>query len=108
MQHFRLLSQIRRLNPKILILDSVLSTEARPGIFLQFEDSDRDGSSIRTAPGKREALVGLPSVPGLGMMLENLGFIGEFLDWEHLDLPDWDGVEDYRDGKRFTVLIRPV
>lgn len=106
--HFRLLTQIRRLNPGLVILDSLLSTDAPPAIVMWLEDSVRDGSSIRTVEHKRHALAGMPTIHGLGMMLDHLGLVGEFIDWEALNLPDWKGVEDYREGKRFTVLIRSV
>lgn len=106
MHHYRLLAQIRRLNPGLLILDSLLSTDVQPSIVLRLEDSERNGSAIRTVAHQRGTLVGMPTIHGLGMMLDHLGFIGEFVDWEHLDLPDWNGVEDYREGKRFTVLVR--
>ncbi len=106
MHHYRLLAQIRRLNPGLLILDTVLSADAQPSIVMRSEDAERNGSAIRTVAHKRGALVGTPTIRGLGMMLDHLGFTGEFVDWKHLDLSDWIGVKDYREGRRFTVLVR--
>ena len=108
MQHFRLLTQIRRLAPRLVILDSQLSTEAGPRIQMDLEDSTYDGTSLPTTPNRPEALAGVPTIDALGMMLEHLDFFSEFVDWESLDLPDWKGVGDYRNGKRFTVLLRPL
>lgn len=63
-------------------------------------------AALDAGADKQETLVGMPTIHGLGIMLDHLGFVGEFIDWEELGLPDWEGVEDYRDGGRFTMLIR--
>ena len=115
--HFRLLTQIRRLNPGLIILDGLLSTDDFPGVLFRLEDSTRDGTSVQTAEDERDAIVGIATIDGLEMMLRHLGLRSEFIDWHHLGLPDWDGVEDYLDwegvqdylkGRRYTILVRSV
>ena len=75
--------------------------------IISFDNSERDGASIKTEPQTNKAIVGIPSIGSLKMMLEHLKFNGEFLNWKSFAEPDWDGVEDYRDGKRFTIVVRP-
>ena len=107
MHHFKLLSEINRLNPKLLIIDTQLIPNIKPNILLRFDNSERDGASIKTEPQTNKAIVGIPSVGSLKMMLEHLKFNGEFLNWKNFSKPNWDGVEDYRDSKRFTIVVRP-
>ena len=107
LHHFQLLAQFRRLNPRLVILDTRLSTLAAPAIVLSIEDSSFDGYAIRSLDNKRGALVGKPTKAGLGMMLEHVGFAGKMVDWNALDLTNWDGCEEYQKGERFTILLKP-
>ena len=106
MHHFKLLSEFYRLKTKLIIIDGDFYTNMAPGIIIGLENSERDGSSLPTKKGERKALVGIPTTEGLKLMLEHLGYQYKFLDWKLFGESNWEGINDYRNHKRFTVIIK--
>jgi hypothetical protein len=106
-EHTRLLGEIRRLAPRWLIIDGLLSPLPGSVVELRKEDASDDAASIDTfATGKNLVLVGVPSRDALIDMLRQFGFEIEHFDWGAQGITDWRDIEDYRDGLRITVRCR--
>jgi hypothetical protein len=93
----QLLAEVKRLEPKYLILDTNVSTSEYTIIEVKEENPDIEANSIRfPADASRKALVGYPSIAALKLMLKHLGFGNfSFYDW-HSNISDWQDLEDYR------------
>jgi len=99
-----LLRGIERLRPTHLLIDTAVIKSEVPLIFLKRDDSDEDGNTIRTAgEADRGVLVGVPSGPGLELMLSAAGFDFAYYDWPARYRGDWTQLVEYRDGARVTV-----
>jgi predicted nicotinamide N-methyase len=104
--HFQLLHAITRLAPRALLIDSILINSPTPVVMLGTDDSTLEGASIALIPEQPETLVGIPTTRALELMLEYLGWDVRYLSWLEAQWPDWVGIEDYRDRKRFTLVAR--
>ena len=96
MHHMLLLSEIARLRPRHMIMDTNVTPSGDPVIHVREE-----GAAERDSPF--ETLVGWPSTIALELMLNKSGFALNFLDWHAEGIQDWRGLEDYRDGLRLTI-----
>jgi SAM-dependent methyltransferase len=108
MHHFLLLSLIKQLGAKYLILDSVLINDKHESIRLFEEDVKRDGSSIETVEGKDRALIGIPTTAAVTRMFKHLDFEYHFIDWDEFNFPSWKGLEDYRGKQRFSIVAKAI
>lgn len=94
--HFQLLSEIKRLNPKNLIMDTSVVKSSQPVIKVANENSSREGAAIRTEIDNHEQVViGVPSVPAITLMLESLGYKVQQSDWESFGITNWQDIQDY-------------
>ncbi len=110
LRYGELLSGLRALNPKHLIIDTTIFHESSGRVIkldLDYEDMQRDAVRDGYSHGDF-ILVGSPSLPGLELMLNAYDFkIDRLSDWEGIirDNPDASGVKgDYGIGRRITVL----
>jgi 16S rRNA G966 N2-methylase RsmD len=101
--HCYLLSQIKRLNPHWLILDTVVTLKKQRVIAISTENSESERNAIATVPNRRKALVGWPSRPAVEFMLDAMGFAFTSFDWPHANIASWQHIEDYHNGKRITL-----
>jgi hypothetical protein len=106
MHHFDLLHTITRLEPRVLIVDSVLIDSKAPAVMIGIDDSTLEGAAVPVVSGNAEVLVGIPTTRALDLMLTHLGWELTYLDWHGAGFVDWTGVEDYRDRKRFSLVAR--
>lgn len=110
LRYGELLSGLRALNPKHLIIDTTIFHESSGRVIkldLDYADMQRDAVRDGYSHGDF-ILVGSPSLPGLELMLNAYDFkIDRLSDWEGIirDNPDASGVKgDYGIGRRITVL----
>ena len=102
------LEGIARLRPAHLLIDTAVIKSNVPLIFLTHDDPNEDGSAVRTAgESQRALLVGVPSGPGLELMLDAAGFNFTYYDWPARYHGDWLQLVEYREGSRVTVRAMP-
>jgi hypothetical protein len=101
----QLLAEIKRLEPKYLILDTNVSTSDHPIIEVKEENPDIEANSIGIpADVNGKTLVGYPSIAALKLMLTHIGFCSfSFYDW-HSNISDWQDLEDYRKYERISLI----
>jgi len=103
--HVFLLSQIRRLKPQYLILDTNIFVSDKPIMEILLEE--KYGSTIANKDTKdHKTLVGVPSKSTIELMLENLKFNYKYLDWMNKELTDWQFLGDYKRGSRISLVAK--
>jgi 2-polyprenyl-3-methyl-5-hydroxy-6-metoxy-1,4-benzoquinol methylase len=107
LEHFRLLQAITRLAPKAILIDTRLIESNAPAIMLGFDDSTLEGAAVPVLEGRTDVLVGFLTNRALDLIMNYLGWKVRYLDWHEAGFPDWEGVEDYRDRRRFTLVAEP-
>lgn len=107
MNHTMLLSEIKRLTPKYLILDTKISVSDLPVIELKTEDSKLEGSALKqTYHNNEQVLVGFPSKSALELMLANFGFSFSYFDWHNVGIQNWENIQDYQKNWRISLVAR--
>jgi len=105
-EHYFLLSQIKRLNPKFVIIDTRIDLSDERIIKLHVDRPTKFGEAHAFSPEKlkQEILVGTPSKLGLEMMLNCLGFTNiSYFDWKN-KIQNFRNLVDYYHGKRITLI----
>ena len=108
--HYVLLTQIRALRPKLILIDGLFLNDADPVIRLVAEDPTRHMNTLPAYPDQAVTLKGVPSRGATEMMAENLGYRCTWLDWDELPLEERRDVPDYfqeGDRCRATCALRP-
>jgi len=90
-QPYQLLSEIARIAPKSIIIDTNVLKAKQPVIRLSFEDSAKDGGAI----GKGQVIIGVPSMSALYLMLNQLGYSCKEVDWRKFGIKNWETIEHY-------------
>ena len=94
--HFTLLSEIKRINAKCLILDTAVADSYQPIIKVKYDDATKESKAIRdSSNANNRMVVGHPSKLAIEMMLKSLGFDFVYLDWENSDISDWNELSMY-------------
>ncbi len=109
--HYELLSKIRQLRPKLIIIDSEFMNTKEKQIQLILEDPSKRMNTLAAFDGQEKTVKGVPSRGAMEMMASNLGYALEWLDWNRLPGRHRVGVQDYyREGPktRATCALRPV
>ena len=109
--HYTLLSEIRALRPKLILIDSEFMNTNDAIIRLIKEDSRKHMNSLPEYEGQDMVVKGVPSRGAMEMMAESLGYSVEWLDWSKLPPRKRVGVQDYfREGPktRATCALRPL
>ena len=99
--HMELLKEIKRLQPKYLILDTEISKSKDPIIRLRKEPYFTPDGTISF----EKFIAGRPSQTALNMMLNALDFKIEYFDWEK-NVDDWKGLEIY--SSKNSILIKRI
>jgi len=108
MQHLFLLSQIKRLEPYCLILDSNVLKSDQPIIRVGAQGG-KEGSAISSENTKNnKTIVGIPSKSAIEIMLDNMGFSFEYFDWPNKDFNDWKFLGDYKNGRRISLVAKDL
>jgi SAM-dependent methyltransferase len=104
--HMDLLMKIKKINPKYLIIDSLISKSPLPIIKLKMEKTNGEGAAISNNFNNNQTIIGLPSRSSLEMMLKSIGFSVVYHDWDAMNIKDWRGLQDYKNGLRVTLICK--
>ncbi len=96
--HMRLLQTIAEHAPKTLIIDSNVSHIERAAIEIR-------APVAGNPPPVGAQLEGWPSKAGLDAMLSSFGWTFDYFDWPGSGLVDGPKMEDYRVGRRMSVVV---
>ena len=103
MNHMQLIREIKRLEPKYLILDTEVTISKHPIIRIHQEIPPITDPLI---PNDRY-IVGRPSKSGIEMMLKAIGFDFQYYDWRNSGLIKTTGLEEY-DSKKSILLKKAL
>jgi hypothetical protein len=110
MDHFRLLKQLRKLGPKMVIVDSDFALAAGAVIVLAKERVDKPLHAIAQIEGQETTVIGIPSFKAMEVMAEVLDYDCTWLNWNRVPLDKRGPLGDYyrTDLKcRGTCILRP-
>jgi len=96
-----LLSQIKRLNPRYLILDTNISNYSLPLIELRKENTAIEGAGLGN---ETQILIGWPSKSTIEWLLDFFGFSYSCYDWKDFGITNWEHIEDYKKGERISII----
>ncbi|MFO7857144.1 MAG: class I SAM-dependent methyltransferase [Paracoccaceae bacterium] len=111
MDHYRMLRLIRRLGPKLVVVDSEFVLRPGPVVLLLYEDPEKQLNTIRLAEGQTRTPKGVPSLKAMEMMAESLAWSVDWFDWDGVPEARRSGVADYYRGERMrraTCALRPA
>ncbi len=111
MDHFFVLRQIRKLKPRLIVIDSEFMKGEAPLIHMSKERVDKHLNAVAQIEGQEVAIKGTPSCVAMERMAEALMYRVHWLPWERLAENDRVGVSDYyREGKmiRRTCALTPI
>jgi len=100
--HMELLKEIKKLQPKYLILDTEIIKSKSPIIRLRNEPYFTPDSTISF----EKFIAGRPSLSALNIMLNALDFEITYYDWEK-NICNWNGIEIYS-SKNSILLKRTI
>jgi len=107
LNHISLLSEIKRLGPNYLILDTFVDPSEENLIKISVDNSKSEECAVPNAFNSNEqVLVGTPSKPALELMLKNLGFSYQYFDWHKQNILNWTWIGDYYLKKRITLVAK--
>ncbi len=110
MDHFRLLKQLRKLGPKLVIVDGDFALAGGAVIVLAKERVDKPLHAIAQIEGQETAIIGIPSFRAMEVMAEVLDYECTWLNWNRVPLEKRGPLGDYyrTDMKcRGTCILRP-
>lgn len=111
MDHFRLFQLVRKLQPKLVIVDSEFMLRPAPIMMLRTEDTSNVLNAIPQFEGQERAIKAVPSFKAMEFIATSLGFETTWTDWDARAKDDRRGVGDYyrtQDMRRGTCALRPT
>jgi len=107
MNHMLLLSEIKKLQPKYLLLDTVVNRSKQSDILLRKEDSEEEGSGIRSDfSSDSNIIIGSPSKSALELMLKSFGFEFRYYNWHDVGIKNWEHITDYKKNHRVSIVAQ--
>jgi len=103
--HMLLLTKIARLKPRHIVIDTSITADARPAIFLNKEVHELERDGAKTSDEQIAVIAGVPSHSALEMMLSSFGWRPQYYDWGKAGITNWLHIEDYQEGTRVTLRI---
>jgi len=104
MNHTILISEIKQLKPKHLIMDTGIDLSERAIIHVQEEDSTEPLRAIKKYSHQGKELRGFPSKSFIDLLLKNLGFSFTYYNWHDGKIKNWQGIKDYEKKMRISLL----
>lgn len=105
--HFRLLSSICSLNPRLVIVDSLFDLSHDPVTRYFVETTDNEVHAVADRP---TTVVGRPSRAALTIMARNFGYGTSWAEWDLIPTSERIGIAEYypddRDFIRDTAYLR--
>lgn len=111
MDHFRLLSLITQLNPKLVIVDSEFIKADNAIIQVLKEEISNPLNAVSDVEGVTHTVVGIPSQRAMEFMADALKLELTWVDHDFILGADREGMKDYyRPGRksRFACALAPV
>jgi len=105
LNHMQLLSEIKRLEPRYLFMDTRIDSSQFPIIRLKVENSFKESTGIETS-NDHTVLAGIPSKLALELMLTDFGFEISYYDWAKSGINNWQHLEDYQKNIRISVVAK--
>lgn len=104
MKHMQVIEGMARTGARHFVIDTSLTKGAGALIKLMTEDADDFRNAVRAdAQRPKNVLVGAPSKDAVRMMLDDVGYDCDEIDWfAHVD--DFAECDDYREGFRTTFV----
>jgi len=99
MKQYELVSQIKRIKPKYLILDSNVVLYDDPVFKIRWESYTSMGKTIDPL-----GLVLEPSRAAIEFMFTKFGFKVQYLDWHTAGVDNWKHLENYKAMTRISYL----
>jgi 2-polyprenyl-3-methyl-5-hydroxy-6-metoxy-1,4-benzoquinol methylase len=107
MNHEYLISEFKRLNPQIVIFDTLISRHPNAVIELTTENSTNEAAGIKPSLiSDKHIVVGKPSKLAIEMLLDQYGFTFEYVDWHKLGIQNWKYIGDYYKQNRITLVAK--
>jgi predicted RNA methylase len=97
--HMQLLSQIAAREPQQVIIDT--HTSRLEGAVIELRNAFG-----KSPPPPGSYIEGRPTRAALEAMLSSFGWTFEYLDWSELPGPEAEHLDDYRSGKRVSLVVR--
>ncbi|SLN60441.1 class I SAM-dependent methyltransferase [Pseudooctadecabacter jejudonensis] len=110
MDHFRLFQLIRKLQPKMVIVDSEFMLRPGPIMMLITERTSNVLNAIPQYEGQERAIKAVCSFRAMEDMAQALAYEIEWFDWDARDEDARVGLSDYyrpKDKRRGTCVLRP-
>jgi hypothetical protein len=112
MDHYGLLKLIKRLGPRLVIIDSEFHLSPDATIRFAMESTSSDLNSIAHIEEQQTAPVGIPSRLALEVMAHSLGYVVTWADWDSVPDSGRGGLKAYyRQAsawkRRGTCALRP-
>ncbi len=104
-RHMELLGLIHALEPSAIVMDTYVHQGQGLTVSLNREDVSQEGKAFQdlmTVDG--HTMVGRPSLECLAFMLGHFGYGTRLLDWSGIVAGSAEGVEDYAEGRRVTMV----
>ena len=103
--HMSLLRKIARLEPKYLVIDTLISVNPAKIIEIRKEKIDLESNGAIGEPGAPSfTVIGKPSKSALELMLQAVGFQPvRYYDWLNAGITRWDDLEAYYLGERVSL-----
>jgi 2-polyprenyl-3-methyl-5-hydroxy-6-metoxy-1,4-benzoquinol methylase len=111
MDHFRLFLLIRKLKPKLIIVDSEFMRRPASMMMLVSELTSNVLNAIPQYEGQERAIKAIPSFKAMWRMAKALDYSCDWVDWDARAKDDRRGVSDYyreTDMRRGTCMLRPI
>jgi hypothetical protein len=110
MHHYRMLTQMRAFEPKIIVIDSIFSLAKTPSIVLLRNATNEKMNAIAEMQDQPWIPAGTPSIPAVELMANSLGLELNVVPW-NVPAQQRQGISDYffkfKLRRRMTVLLRP-
>lgn len=113
MDHYGLLKLIKRLSPRVVVIDGEFHLSSAPTIRLALEPTDSHLNSVAHEAEQDIAPVGIPSASALEVMARSLGYDVAWADWEEVPHAQRGGLKAYYRTapawkRRGTCALRPT
>lgn len=103
--HMALLTEIERLKPQHVIIDTAVAADPRNIVLWQVENHDLESDAFKTSDAQKVVLAGIPSKAALDLMLSSFGWKPQYYDWKRAGIRDWTHVEDYQEDTRVSLRV---
>jgi len=104
--HMFLLSQIKRLNPQHLIIDTNILQSDQPIVRIEAQGGSEGSATSSENAKNNKTIIGMPSTSAIELMLINQGFSFQYYDWLNKKISNWKFLGDYKNGQRITIVAK--